>query len=83
MQTAESDFRTDRGRISSQGLPHQGESSTWSASEVIPPRLAARRGERGVVVVEIAGDWLGRTTLPDVGPLRERARGRRRERLGV
>jgi len=38
-------------------------------SEDIPPRLAARRGEPGVVVVEIAGDWLGRTALPDVGPL--------------
>ena len=38
-------------------------------SEVIPPRLTARRGERGVVVVEIAGDWLRRTALPDVGPL--------------
>src|SRR5271166_4316334 len=38
-------------------------------SEVIPPRLAARRGERGVVVVEIAGDWLGRKTLPDVAPV--------------
>ncbi len=38
-------------------------------SEVIPPRLAARRGERGVVVVEIAGDWLGRTALPDVAPV--------------
>ncbi len=38
-------------------------------SEVIPPRLAARRGERGVVVVEIAGDWLGRKVLPDVAPV--------------
>ena len=36
-------------------------------SEVILPRLTARRGERGIVVVEIAGDWLGRKTLPDVG----------------
>ena len=38
-------------------------------SKVIPPRLAARRGERSIVVVEIAGDWLGRKTLPDVGPV--------------
>ncbi len=38
-------------------------------SEVIPPRLTARRGERGVVVVEIAGDWLGRKFLPDVAPV--------------
>lgn len=37
--------------------------------ETIPPRLAARRSERGVVVVEIAGDWLGRKALPDVGPV--------------
>ena len=36
-------------------------------SEGIPPRLAARRGERGVVVVEIAGDWSSRATLPDIG----------------
>ena len=36
---------------------------------VIPPRLAARRGQAGVVIVDIAGDWLGRKTLPDVGPL--------------
>ncbi len=35
----------------------------------IPPRLAARRGQAGVVIVDIAGDWLGRKTLPDVGPL--------------
>ncbi len=38
-------------------------------SEVIPPRLAARRGEGGVAIVDIAGDWLGRAALPDVGPL--------------
>jgi phospholipid/cholesterol/gamma-HCH transport system permease protein len=38
-------------------------------SEAIPPRLTARRGERGVVVVEISGAWLGRKTLPDVGPV--------------
>ncbi len=35
----------------------------------IPPRLAARRGEAGVVVVDIVGDWLGRRALPDLGPL--------------
>jgi phospholipid/cholesterol/gamma-HCH transport system permease protein len=40
-----------------------------SVAEVIPPRLAARRGERGIVIVEIAGDWSGRTALPDVEPL--------------
>ncbi len=48
-----------------------------SVAEVIPPRLAARRSESGVVIVEIAGDWLGRTALPDVGPLeKELAAGR-------
>jgi len=37
--------------------------------EAIPPRLAVRQGVGGVVVVEIAGDWLGRKNLPDVGPV--------------
>jgi phospholipid/cholesterol/gamma-HCH transport system permease protein len=40
-----------------------------SVAEIIPPRLAARRGEAGVVIVDIAGDWLGRKALPDLGPL--------------
>jgi phospholipid/cholesterol/gamma-HCH transport system permease protein len=31
-----------------------------------PARLTARRKEAGVVVVEIAGDWLDRSGLPDV-----------------
>ena len=42
-----------------------------SVSELIPPRLTARRGEGGIVIVELAGDWLGRTALPDVGPLQK------------
>ena len=42
-----------------------------SVPEVIPPRLTARRVESGVVIVDIAGDWLGRTSLPDVGPLQK------------
>ena len=42
-----------------------------SVSKLIPPRLTARRGERGIVIVELAGDWLGRTALPDVGPLQK------------
>jgi phospholipid/cholesterol/gamma-HCH transport system permease protein len=42
-----------------------------SLAETIPPRLTARRGERGIVTVEIAGDWLGRSALPDVGPLQK------------
>jgi phospholipid/cholesterol/gamma-HCH transport system permease protein len=40
-----------------------------SVAEFIPPRLTARRSESGVVIVEIAGDWLSRTALPDVEPL--------------
>jgi phospholipid/cholesterol/gamma-HCH transport system permease protein len=30
------------------------------------PRLAARLKDRGILVVEIAGDWLERSSLPDV-----------------
>jgi phospholipid/cholesterol/gamma-HCH transport system permease protein len=41
------------------------------AAELIPPQLTARRGERGIVIVEIAGEWLGRKSLPDVGPLKK------------
>ena len=40
-----------------------------SVAEGIAPRLTARRGETSVVIVDIAGDWLGRKTLPDLGPL--------------
>jgi len=40
-----------------------------SVADAVPPQLTARRGERGVVIVEIAGDWLGRTVLPDLGPV--------------
>ncbi|MGC2461402.1 MAG: ABC transporter permease [Steroidobacteraceae bacterium] len=40
-----------------------------SVADAVPPQLTARRGERGVVIVEIAGDWLGRTALPDLGPV--------------
>jgi len=32
----------------------------------IPARLTARRKEDGVLLVEIAGDWLDRSTLPDL-----------------
>ena len=52
-------------------------------SEVIPPRLTARRKEGGVLVVEIAGDWLDRTGLPDVSAVEKELAGRRRERVGV
>jgi phospholipid/cholesterol/gamma-HCH transport system permease protein len=37
-----------------------------SNTEHIPARLTARRKEDGVLHVEIAGDWLDRTALPDV-----------------
>ena len=37
-----------------------------SNPEHIPARLTARRKEDGVLQVEIAGDWLDRTGLPDV-----------------
>jgi phospholipid/cholesterol/gamma-HCH transport system permease protein len=40
-----------------------------STSGHIPPRLAIKGPESGVCVVEIAGDWLDRTGLPDVAPL--------------
>jgi phospholipid/cholesterol/gamma-HCH transport system permease protein len=40
-----------------------------STHEHVPARLAARRSESGVVTVEIAGNWLNRTALPDIGPL--------------
>lgn len=34
--------------------------------EHAPARLTARRKEDGILIVEIAGDWLARTGLPDV-----------------
>jgi phospholipid/cholesterol/gamma-HCH transport system permease protein len=37
-----------------------------SNPEHIPARLTARRMEDGALVVEIAGDWLDRTGLPDL-----------------
>src|SRR6266403_4473480 len=41
-----------------------------------PARLAVRRSASGAVIVEIAGNWLDRTRLPDVGTVeRELARG--------
>ena len=39
-----------------------------SNPEHIPARLTARRIGSGVLVVEIAGDWLDRTGLPDISP---------------
>jgi phospholipid/cholesterol/gamma-HCH transport system permease protein len=41
-----------------------------------PARLAVRRSASGAVIVEIAGNWLDRTRLPDAGTVeRELARG--------
>ena len=37
-----------------------------SNPERTPARLTARRKEDGVLLVEIAGDWLDRTALPDI-----------------
>ncbi len=36
--------------------------------EHIPARLTARRTGSNVLVVEMAGDWLGHTRLPDISP---------------
>jgi phospholipid/cholesterol/gamma-HCH transport system permease protein len=37
-----------------------------SQEEQTPPRLTARHADSGVLVVEIAGDWLERSALPNV-----------------
>jgi len=36
--------------------------------EHVPARLAARQNDNGVLLVEIAGDWLDRSGLPDIMP---------------
>ncbi len=47
-----------------------------SQPEQTPPRLTVRREDPGKLVVEIAGDWLDRTHLPDIaGVEREFAAG--------
>ena len=40
-----------------------------------PPRLAFRRKDPGVLVVEIAGDWLDRTGLPDLSAVEKELTG--------
>ncbi len=45
--------------------------------EQVPARLTARRSDDGVLVVEIAGDWLARTGLPDVSPVEKELTGSR------
>jgi phospholipid/cholesterol/gamma-HCH transport system permease protein len=46
-----------------------------SHPEHTPARLAARRKEDGVLVVEIAGDWLDRTGLPEVSAVERELSG--------
>ena len=43
--------------------------------EHTPARLAARRKADGVLVVEIAGDWLDRSGLPDVSAVEKELAG--------
>lgn len=40
-----------------------------------PARLAVRRSAGGAIIVEIAGNWLDRTRLPDVGPVERELAG--------
>ena len=40
-----------------------------STPELAPARLTARRSESGVVSVDISGNWLDRTALPQIGPV--------------
>ena len=46
-----------------------------SDPEHTPPRLRIQRNDHGVLVVEIAGDWLGRTSLPDVSAVENELAG--------
>ncbi|MGB7747159.1 MAG: ABC transporter permease [Verrucomicrobiia bacterium] len=48
-----------------------------SNPEHTPARLTVRRKEDGVLVVEIAGDWLDRTGLPDVSTVEKELAGSR------
>jgi phospholipid/cholesterol/gamma-HCH transport system permease protein len=48
-----------------------------SNPEHIPARLTVRRKEDGVLLVEIAGDWLDRTGLPDVSAVEQELAGSR------
>jgi phospholipid/cholesterol/gamma-HCH transport system permease protein len=43
--------------------------------EQIPPRLAVRQKEPGVLVVEVAGDWLQRSALPGIAAVQEELAG--------
>lgn len=46
-----------------------------SNPEKTPARLTVRRKEDGVLIVEIAGDWLDRTSLPDVSAVEKELAG--------
>ena len=52
-----------------------------SNPEHIPARLTVRRKEGGVLLVEIAGDWLDRTGLPDVSAVEKELAGSRASAL--
>jgi len=43
--------------------------------EQIPARLVARRSESGLLLVEIAGAWLDRSSLPDISAVAEQLSG--------
>jgi phospholipid/cholesterol/gamma-HCH transport system permease protein len=47
-----------------------------NSQEHTPPRLAVRQKEPGVWVVEIAGDWLERSRLPDISTVEKELAGR-------
>jgi phospholipid/cholesterol/gamma-HCH transport system permease protein len=46
-----------------------------SNTEQIPARLSARPKEAGVLLVEIAGDWLDRSSLPGISAVEEKLSG--------
>jgi phospholipid/cholesterol/gamma-HCH transport system permease protein len=46
-----------------------------SGDEHNPPRLAIRQKEPGVLLVEIAGNWLDRTGLPDIAAVEKELSG--------
>lgn len=43
--------------------------------EHIPARLTVRRKDDAILLVEIAGDWLDRTRLPDVSAVEKELAG--------
>lgn len=51
----------------------KGEPARPPAGSIEGPRITARRAADGVLVVEIAGDWTGRSGLPDVRNLLDKS----------